>query len=826
MIAVWASLGYDRVARAVAETLRDGSDVAVIQGPPGIGKSWLAKGIGALWEADGGAAVVAEGDRLHGDDAFYALGFAMASLTAGWRAAVKPVLEVARAGESLVGTRGIIANTIEVLARVRPRERRARSMLLSDPEREILFEVEHIARERPLLLIADNLHWWDGASLAFLSQIRNPSMWAMFPFLANVRVLAARTPEPFQTEANPAHVEALLSPSATRYFPLGRIPRNRFSAILEGLGATEEPSPSVVDTIYRLTGGHLTLARRCVVRLNEGAAEVFLSRMDTEEFIPRLLGERIRDLGTLGREAVELLQVAALLGLRFRRDEVACAWGADSKQTSAVLRLLRDQEFVELTESTGTFVHELYREHVLTMTDFDRIRIHERLSDCLRLLSPGEYELRCQNAIQAERPTEAATLAVQAALACLRNRQPWTEMSSITLGVLEDSDDLDVVGTLQKAMEHVESDRYADSLAALDSLPRTMAEALLAESDYIRADCLMQTRSDEDRQHARSILANWNGYEAEEPELGMRLMLEHLFGLTMVADPVPGHTLENEIRKVLRPRLALDKTAEDANYTLDRCAPSLYHSDAALLKVQDAVTYFRPPRGRVVVRRPLEFFKALVNLAAEQVVNARYQDALSTSGEIEELVDQFAPDTFPRLDFHRGTALLAEFRLGRVGTREAVVRQEHIIASHDVEGDPFYPYNALSMYLALDGRFQESIDILDRLLQRIETYSDPEPSMLYLLRSNHCAVRFVAGDRIGLAEEWRLLDPVAERIPYPTRRFTIRRHELLGNVIREDGIFEPSEFDECLLKSKRSELGPMWDQLGRAFRLPEVEWWH
>jgi len=43
-------LGHDDIAASIARTIQEGSDISVIQGPPGVGKSWLANGIGALWE--------------------------------------------------------------------------------------------------------------------------------------------------------------------------------------------------------------------------------------------------------------------------------------------------------------------------------------------------------------------------------------------------------------------------------------------------------------------------------------------------------------------------------------------------------------------------------------------------------------------------------------------------------------------------------------------------------------------------------------------------------------------------------------------------------
>jgi ABC-type protease/lipase transport system fused ATPase/permease subunit len=47
-------LGHDAVAQKIGISLHEDHVVNVIQGPPGVGKSWTAKGLGAVWEEEGG----------------------------------------------------------------------------------------------------------------------------------------------------------------------------------------------------------------------------------------------------------------------------------------------------------------------------------------------------------------------------------------------------------------------------------------------------------------------------------------------------------------------------------------------------------------------------------------------------------------------------------------------------------------------------------------------------------------------------------------------------------------------------------------------------
>ena len=120
----------------------------------------------------------------------------------------------------------MITSTVEGLAKIPRAVRKGRAPVLDDAEHRALYDLERLSHKRPLLLIADNLHWWDGRSLEFLECLLSPRIRSAFPFLGAMRVLAVQTPEPFQRIANPEPYHALLGAAATPTFPLSRIPRN------------------------------------------------------------------------------------------------------------------------------------------------------------------------------------------------------------------------------------------------------------------------------------------------------------------------------------------------------------------------------------------------------------------------------------------------------------------------------------------------------------------------------------------------------------------------------------------------------------------------
>jgi energy-coupling factor transporter ATP-binding protein EcfA2 len=822
----WTALGYDHTASDIASALSESADIVVIEGPPGVGKSWLAKHIGGMWDSGGGVTVVAEGDPLKSEEPFYPFRFAMSELPVGWKSMLSSAADLAKLGETTLGTAGVITATVKTLAGIRGKQRRQGSIYLGDVGQEALFEMEKLGKKGPILFIADNLHWWDADSLHLLDQLRGERMASMHPFLTEMRVLALQTPEPYQSVAQPEAHEILLKPGRTRAFCLDKVPREGFENVLEALGAPSAPSAAVADTIYRLSGGHLALVSRCAKRLDGAEEHDLFAARDIDEFTRVLLTERMAALGTRGKHALAVLRIAAILGLTFRREELTCAAVTDEPETVELLRYCRDEDVLELSKGVGSFVHELYRQYFLQTTAHDKIAVHERLADCLRLLRPSEYVIRCKNAVAAEQERQAAALGVHAALQEVREGRDWQDLPQATVEVIQEGGLTGVVETFVLASERLGVYRQAECHNALDSLPRDLPKSLLAEADYLRAMCLMSTRSEEDRGTGRAILESWVGYEEQEPEIGIRLLQLLLYGMTHLPDKEPGRNLEGRIRHVLGERTAFDRAAKDAIYVLDRCSASLYQPDIAVIRTREAVAYFAAGDEQTVLLRPLEYYRCLVNHGANLIATAQYEKARDVYDTLARLVDEYSQDVFPRLDFPHTNSLLADYRLESTTAQEAVVRQRDIATNHRVESDPFYVDNALAVYLSLSGEQQEAISILDGLDSLLsESRSIPEPSMTYLIRSNRCAARFLAGDFDRAVEEWDALDGVVEKIAYVFRPLMLRRHELLAKIMGRREPMSPVAFDTCLIADGSREYGPLWKNFGRGFRMPEVEFW-
>lgn len=826
MPGLWEVLRYEEAIALTLEALRADAGSALLAGPPGVGKSYVAKGIGAFWQERGGAAILVEGDGMRSDSALYPFRFAISELSSGWSDYAPGASTIARFAESFGPTQGVVTEAIENIANARKGRRLKQTEFLGDEQQSVFFELERLGKKRPILLVADNLHWWDEQSLLFLDNLMDDRIRSSFPFLGGLRVLGVRTLDSYQPASHPELLEALLARHLGRGHTLGRVSREGFAATLEALGAVPPPTEKLAAQVFDLTGGHLALASQAARRIAEGDSDALAGAARSDEFIRSILTDRFSSLGSLTSQVEDLLAVAAVLGLVFRREEILCGVDGDPRSTAQLLRRCRDENLLEVDDHSVHFVHDLYRQYFLDTSGSDRVAIHERLIDCLRDIRAADYALRSANAVEAEEITLAGTLAALEALRQLREGATTYQLPPEVDAALGESGHRATVEQIREAIALLNDARYRECREALDRLPRALPRLLSAEADFIRATCDMSTRSESDRARARALLASWSDLPTEERELGTRLARLRIYGLTHLIDKTEARLLDQDVRRVLAERAAVDAWAEDAIYSMDRCSGRLLLPDFALVQYQEAAKHFAPADDQSIVRRPLEYFKALANVLAALVGNGRFEDALSARSTLQRFVDAHPGVSFPRPDSVLANALIAEFRIGAIDANAAVARQREIIDFAGRDGDAFYLRNALAVYQALDNDLdnsrQELIE-LDGLLR--SRGPDPETSSIYMIRANLCGVRLALGDTDGLAAEWNALEQVAEEIAYVVRSMYVKRHQLMRPLFTSGNPISTTEFDKYPIESSPSEFGPLWASYGRGFILPEVEYW-
>ena len=271
---------------------------------------------------------------------------------------------------------------------------------------ELCAALEEVAGEKPLVLVFEDLHWSDDATLGVISALarrRTP---------ARLMVLATYRPQDGSADQGLKLLKQdLLMRRLCIELALGPLKREAVGRMLSGELGQEALPEALEGFIFTRSEGnplfvkamleHL-IAERYLVRNESGAWRQRATFPETDSGVPDQLSQMIElEIERLGADDQRLLEAASLMNVAFPAWAVAAALGEDAGDIEeACDDLARRLYFVrragedELPDGTRSafyvFAHGLYREVLYQrQTGSRRARRHTRIAERLAQLFAG-----------------------------------------------------------------------------------------------------------------------------------------------------------------------------------------------------------------------------------------------------------------------------------------------------------------------------------------------------------------------------------------------------------------------------------------------------
>ncbi|MDQ3954972.1 MAG: AAA family ATPase [Actinomycetota bacterium] len=360
-----------RLSELIAAT-RDGDGlVAVVEGPPGIGKTALLRALGER-AVEGGLEVLgARGSDIEQDFAF---GVARQLFEA--RVAASPEAERT---ELLSGAAALAAPLVDPSGPIGPAPAQADPFPLLNG---LYWLAANLAERSPLVIVVDDAHWADLPSLRFLHYLSR-----RLEGVPALLVLALRSTAP---EAPVEFIEAIKAEGPVELVRPGPLSRQASAELLADL-LHAEPAPELAREAHRVTGGNPFLISELGRSLIADSITPDAKAADSlREVTPQAIRRSaLRRLAQLPHPARELAGAAALLGeesqLRHAAAlaslEMEVALGAADDLVGAGL-LEGESRFGET--ATLRFAHPLIRQVLYTdVAAGDRARRHKEAARLL-----------------------------------------------------------------------------------------------------------------------------------------------------------------------------------------------------------------------------------------------------------------------------------------------------------------------------------------------------------------------------------------------------------------------------------------------------------
>lgn len=819
-------LGQDVIAARLIDDLNRPEVKAVrLTGPAGSGKSHIARMVASLWREGGGACVVAVGDNDHSWRELYPLLSGLAWAHVDWVGLAETgTRTILRLADSTLAGAAVGTSIFDLLSAAR-RQRTERALRpYSSLEREVILDVKRLARSRPLLLIADNAHWWDTNSLRLLSDLLSEPLRAAVSQLASVVVLLVDTAEE-QPVIAPTPFEALVSKCIASTHATTRCTREQFPEVLEAFRLERRLPDDVVDALFSATNGHLKLAEQVAAYTSHHSVGGLVDSVD-HDYLSTLVSARFSSLGSFSPEVTTLLVRAAVLGLRFTEKDLTCI----TETQEAILRPLIERAeaigFIERDAGRIVFSHDVIRSAILNDQPASQLQVlYAKLSECLAILRPGDYAARGQALLQAGDDERMREMLALSAVAQLRSGvSPVRAFGLVAAQLPDDRLLLYYLEVIADGYECVGAGDYAKSLPSLRTPLPDETTLMAAERHYVAALCSMELRTAAGFAEARTILASWAPQVEHEVELGLRflILLQQAQVLSEAFDEA--RTTENSIEQRLVKRARYDIDAAVMRQIQNRRAGAVDAPEIAETRIDQAVKFFQRGTNNTL-RDRLGLFCSLTNLSAIKIRLSKDAEALERARAAEQIAID-APDLLSRLDVLASNVVLAAYRSGEIDITEAASQQQTIIDSPEGSDDKFIHRCNLVAYLLLNGQDDDAAAELDALHDELLGGEIEETYQVYYCNALRVASAAVRGETRTAMELHHSMNDFVALLKWPCAPYIRRRHLLLAELlptVRADA--ERIASDRILIDARPSEVGAAWAYYGRLIPCCELSFW-
>jgi AAA ATPase-like protein len=792
--------------------------VAVLSGPSGCGKTWVAHQVAEMLPDDVTCAF-ASGDRSNANRDY--LPFASATMSVVRQSFVASAIP--EVGRSIPHFGGIVGFLLQYIVNRRETEQSRRSFTLDQSDREILLRLDRIAARGRLLLVLDDLQWWDERSIGLAQLMISGRVNDMFPFLNNTAYLALTTTGQAATSTS---YDELRKTFTGPEIQLGYCDESDFGAVLQGLGLRMALRHDTTRELYRITRGHLAIARQLVDYLNRSqSADDLLLLKTFEQFCHQILDARVSSVGPEASILREILSCAATIGMAFSRRELECIANDYRPQVLKCIRAAKALNLFEEYDSNLRFLHELYP-RVLKTQDLDESRdLHSRFAKCLQRIRPGDYRSRARHHLEAEESIHAHVCEIHALLADLREGRAIHAIQQYPDQPRHDSLRA-FYSLMQQVYAAFGNGEYERAIALGRTVDETLPLALRAECDWVIASSQTRLLSSAERENAAKLLERWAGLAREEPELWSRLALARVVALgQMNADSATKAATEHLLQH-LSAREDYDVGAERMMNRIKLRADLLYETDVAHYRLREARSYFGPPTAAAPSRDPLCYYLALLNLSGNEIMLGRYSDACETAAAcklyIESVQGTIDDIRFPRPDVLANNTVLSAYRAGRMPAHEAAAYMESILATSPMSNDsPLMQSNRVALSVAAGELADPSL--LEIWFERLSS-KDYEPYFVYFVGNNLAATWLALGDVQAARKYWQRIAPLVGALEFQLMpHMSIRHARLTQMLLSDDSTLEICE--RTLRASTADAVGPTWDHHAHVFLLSELQLW-
>lgn len=801
-----------------------------LEGPVGSGKTYILKQLADKWNALKAetAVLFLSGDLACEDRNYYPLIESLKELKGGHGAGPfvsRSLVELAK-GIPIAGD--FVSFLVESLATAGETRREQDIRYLNETERVLLLDIERMFKNKNLLIVIDNLQWVDKSSLRLVELILNRGLGSHFKAIEEAKFVVVVTENRPDLEHQSA--EALAIKDGFPIFKINYIKQGKYMQALNKFGFEGILDREILRLLFSLTGGDLTLIKRLADYLSthivdDSFADLFYHGDRTKTaLLETLLLYRLKEMGVLGDQIVQLLEYASVIGVSFSDEELACVSREKEDALRSILDSAKKVNLVEQTNSKKNFTHELIREFFLARLKERKFSYYSTFAECLTMLRPSDYFTRAMYLFESGNLETSITLYILGVFRNLREGMSTSSYAKARIDSFVGEYSLsDYYSLMMHAYDNFLRGKYKEAIDDLTRIEDLLPRQLLAEKYYLLSVCLTKSMDPQKLEEARKYLTDWDDLENSEAEVWIRIMSTLLTLSTGIRELGVAQAIERRIMTHLARRIKYDPDASHGLNILRRKSGSLHITEIALERTGKSVEFFSQMDESSVLLYPTQYYLSLTNHSANLIVMGDYIEAFKFAKKALDVARENDKFRFPELQIPANNYVVSGFLAGLISPTQALAMFGAVRKYEGFVADDALIKNNLAVVQIHCGDLASAHQQLENVFNSIA--STPIDSYyIYFVGANLASVKHLMGKT---DESMSLWSDLGDAIPdIPDKKYLETRHRLLVSAFHVVKQGDWESWDDYLATNHPHEVGRAWNFYRHGFLFSDIQLWY
>lgn len=684
--------------------------------------------------------------------------------------------------------------------------------VFNDEERIIINYIKKELRNKKSFVICDNIHWWDRRSLNLLMNLIN---FNILP--SNIKFVFSLTCN--QEGENNKLIEKLLNVIDTELLKFPVLSYMQFKKYL--LAETQHSlSEKQIELLYNLVDGHLKVFFEVVKEIKENSFDFSSSFESNVTYLKSLLNRRLKECGASGKQIIEILEYASIIGICFSEFEL---YKLTDYTKSKIKDIIEKSKQLKLTENNYDtedyrFAHDIIREIFKMRVDESHIDYYRKMSLCVKEIKPSQYHRRAKYMALSKNNAEAEILFCLEMIAQLRVYGNISEtLLEETKYILNDSHKK-YIDLMSKAYNAYHKKSYDLTLRFLNLILGCYSCELIAERDILKLGCYSKKlASDEialeiDKLNEKRTLC----LENNEKEIFERYTHALITAYSHLGQILIAKELEEEVLMSLGKRIDFDKGAKNRLHTIMRNANAIHGIDTSIVFVKQARDFFGKINENGEYSDIKQYYTSLINYSAVLIMQGEFTKAYNETIKAFNLEKENGDIVFPRPQILRNNFIISGVFDGQIIPSDAIDMYKDILTRlPGILAEKIFYTSNLSIMYAINNQPDIALHLLINETRNHNVMSDKEGLYKYRVETNCAIFQYLIGNHEGALIKLHQQENCLNRLINGS--YFQKKNDVMIDIMESSQIYDGNSWLSAVHAKCPEFQGKPWRYFGKGY---------